>query len=152
VKVFVSGSNGYVGSLLVPQLLAAGHQVVGFDTQWFGDAYLPTDNGSLTLFKGDIREPEAVYWAMKGCDAVIWLACLSNDTSCNLDQELSESINIRAFGPCIEAAKKAGIKRFIYASSSSVYGINHSPDVTEDMPLVPVTLYNRSKMECEKAN
>lgn len=150
MKVFVSGACGYVGSLLVPRLLADGHKVVGYDTQWFGDAYLPSDNGSLKLIKGDIRNANQVAAAMYGCDAVIWLACLSNDHSFQLDEKLGEEINITAFEPCVIAAKAAGIQRFIYCSSSSVYGINDAPEVTEDMPLVPVTLYNRSKMECEK--
>lgn len=150
MKVWVGGSNGYVGSLLVPHLLAEGYQVVGFDTQWFGDAYLPKDNDSLLLVKGDIRDIPSVRKSMEGCDAVVMLACLSNDVSCNLDQQLSEEINIHAFEPVVIAAKESGVKRFIYASSSSVYGINDLPDVTEECELVPVTLYNRSKMECEK--
>lgn len=150
MKVFVSGSNGYVGSLLVPHLLADGHEVVGFDTQYFGDAFLPKDNGRLKLIKGDIRDTNAVAAAMYGCDAALWLACISNDYGCNLDEKLSEEINIHAFEPCVLAAKSSGIKRFIYCSSSSVYGINDLPDVTEDCELIPVTLYNRSKMACEK--
>lgn len=152
-RVIVLGSNGYVGSYLVPHLLAEGYKVVAFDIQWFGDAGLPKekDNENLTIIKGDIRDIDAVSKAAKDCDAAIMLACISNDVSCNIDEKLSEEINIHAFEPCVIALKKSGVKRFIYASSSSVYGINDLPDVTEDCELVPVTLYNRSKMLCEKA-
>ena len=87
--------------------------------------------------------------ALKGIDAVINLACISNDASFELDEKLSTSINLDAFEPMVVAAKKAGVKRFIYASSSSVYGVSDAPDVTEDHPLVPLTLYNKYKGMCE---
>jgi len=149
VTVLVTGSSGYVGSLLVPFLLADGHEVVGYDTGWFGDGFLPKDNGRFRAIVGDIRDPIALELALFGVDAVIHLACVSNDHSCQLDEALSTSINLDAFEPLVLAAKRAGVKRFIYASSSSVYGVSDVIDVREDHPLVPLTLYNRYKGMCE---
>ena len=149
MKVFVSGACGYVGSLLCPFLLADGHQVVGYDIQFFGDGYWSHSNDSAKLIKGDIRDIDLLRGAMFGCDAVIHLACISNDHSCQLDEALSTSINYDAFEPMVIAAKQAGVKRFIYCSSSSVYGVSNAPKVTEDHPLVPLTLYNRYKGMCE---
>ncbi len=147
--VFVTGGAGYVGSLLVPQLLDAGHKVTVYDTMFFGDKFLPKENPNLKLVNGDIRETAKLEGAMKSADAVIGLACISNDASFELDEKLSTSINLDAFEPMVVAAKKNGIKRFIYASSSSVYGVSDSPDVTEEHPLVPLTLYNKYKGMCE---
>lgn len=149
MKVCVTGSCGYVGSWLVPHLLGAGHQVRGFDIQYFGDGYLPKDNDMLEVIKGDIRDVPALREAFKGMDAVISLACISNDTSCQLDEALSTSVNYDAFEPMVIAAKEAGVKRFIYCSSSSVYGVSNAPDVFEDHPLIPLTLYNKYKGMCE---
>lgn len=149
MKIMVTGSNGYVGSLLVPQLLKAGHFVVGYDTQWFGNADLPEDDENLVLIKGDIRDLPTYSTAVGGCDAVINLACISNDTSCGLDEKLSTSVNYDAFEPLVVASKLMGVKRFIYCSSSSVYGVSDAPNITEDHPLVPLTLYNKYKGMCE---
>lgn len=149
MKVFVSGACGYVGSLLCPFLLADGHQVVGYDIQFFGDGYWSHSNDSAKLIKGDIRDIDLLRGAMFGCDAVIHLACISNDHSCQLDEALSTSINYDAFEPMVIAAKQAGVKRFIYCSSSSVYGVSDAPKVTEDHPLVPLTMYNTFKAACE---
>src|SRR3972149_1848764 len=149
MKVVVTGGCGYVGSLLVPHLLAEGHSVRVYDTQWFGDGHLPTSNEHLQLFKADIRDLPAFSEACHGADAVIHLACLSNDYCCQLDEALSTEINYNAFEPLVIEAKKAGVKRFIYCSSSSVYGISDKPDVTEDHPLIPLTLYNKYKGLCE---
>ena len=150
MRVLVTGSCGYVGSLLVPQLLGDGYKVVGYDAQFFGDGLLPSDNANLQLVKADIRDIDSFKRAVEGCEAVLHLACLSNDVSCQMDEQLSKSINIDAFEPLVVAAKEAGVCRFIYCSSSSVYGISDAPDVTEDHPLVPLTLYNSSKAMCEK--
>jgi nucleoside-diphosphate-sugar epimerase len=148
-KILVTGGAGYVGSLLVPQLLDAGYQVTVFDIMYFGDDFLPRQNPNLKVIKGDIRDTAKLSEAFKGVDAVISLACISNDASFELDENLSTSINLDAFEPMVVAAKKAGVKRFIYASSSSVYGVSDAPDVSEDHPLVPLTLYNKYKGMCE---
>ena len=148
-RILVDGSCGYVGSLLVPQLLAREYQVVGYDAQFFGDGFLPQNNDSLTLFKADLRDLDAYKAALEGCEAVIAMGCLSNDYCCALDPKLSDEINMQSFEPRVIAAKAAGVQRFIYCSSSSVYGINDAPEVTEDMPLVPLTAYNTFKAACE---
>ena len=148
-NVLVTGGAGYVGSLLVPQLLKLGYRVTALDTMFFGDHFLPKNNPNLKIIRGDIRDTARLADAFKGIDAVISLACISNDASFELDEKLSTSINLDAFEPMVVAAKKAGVKRFIYASSSSVYGVSESPDVTEDHPLVPLTLYNKYKGMCE---
>lgn len=147
MKVFITGGAGYVGHVLVPQLLEDGYEVVVFDTFWFGDA-LP-NNPKLKRVKGDMRDAAAIAAAVVGCDAVINLACISNDTSFALDEHLSTSINLHAFAPMVKACEAAGVKRFINASTSSVYGVSDAPEVFEDHPKVPLTYYNRYKWECE---
>lgn len=147
--VLVTGGAGYVGSLLIPQLLEQGYRVTIYDTLFFGDDFLPKANPNLTVIQGDIRDTAKLAQAFQGVDAVISLACISNDASFELDESLSTSINLEAFEPMVMAAKAAGVKRFIYASSSSVYGVSDAPDVTEDHPLVPLTLYNKYKGMCE---
>ena len=147
--ICVLGGAGYVGSLLCPQLLEDGHKVTVFDICYFGDHFLPKDNPNFKVIKDDIRDSEYLRQAVQGADMVIDLACISNDASFELDESLSTSVNLDAFEPMVVAAKHAGVKRFIYASSSSVYGVSDQPDVTEDHPLVPLTLYNRYKGECE---
>jgi nucleoside-diphosphate-sugar epimerase len=148
-RVFVTGGAGYCGSRLVPQLLGSGYQVTVYDIMYFGSDFLPKDNPNLTVIRGDIRETAKLASAFKGHDAVVSLACISNDASFELDEKLSTSVNLEAFEPMVLAAKAAGVKRFIYASSSSVYGVSDQPDVTEDHPLVPLTLYNKYKGMCE---
>lgn len=148
-KVLVTGGAGYCGSLLVPQLLEQGYKVTVYDTLFFGDAFLPKDNPNLRIERGDIRDTAHLAAVTAGHDAFVSLACISNDASFELDEHLSTSVNMDAFEPMVIAAKKAGVKRFIYASSSSVYGVSDKPDVTEDHPLVPLTLYNKYKGLCE---
>lgn len=146
-KVLITGGAGYVGTVLTPQLLAAGYQVVVYDTCWYG-CFLDA-HPELTLIKSDLRDKEALTQALEGVDQVIHLACISNDPSFELDEALSREINFDCFEPLVVAAKKAGVRRFIYASSSSVYGVSDAPDVTEEHPLVPLTLYNKYKGLCE---
>jgi nucleoside-diphosphate-sugar epimerase len=148
-SVFVTGGAGYCGSLLVPQLLRRGYKVTVFDMLYFGSSFLPRDNKNLTIIEGDIRDTQKLRKVFRGHDAVVSLACISNDASFELDENLSTSINLNAFEPMVVAAKEAGIKRFVYASSSSVYGVSDKPNVTEDHPLVPLTLYNKYKGMCE---
>ena len=148
-NVLVTGGSGYCGSILTPQLLDMGYTVTVYDIMYYGSDFLPADNPNLTIIEGDIRDTAKLAGALEGMDAVLHLACISNDASFELDESLSTSTNLDGFEPMVIAAKKAGVKRFVYASSSSVYGISESPDVTEDHPLVPLTLYNKYKGMCE---
>jgi nucleoside-diphosphate-sugar epimerase len=151
-NVMVTGGAGYVGSVLVPRLLAAGHAVTVLDLYLYGDDVLDGARGHPRLreIKGDIRDAKAVADALKGCDCVLHLACISNDPSYDLDPALGKSINHDAFRPLVRAAKAAGVKRFIFASSSSVYGVKEDPEVHEDLPLEPLTDYSKFKALCEK--
>ena len=144
-KVLVAGGAGYVGCVLVPKLLDAGYEVVVFDLMLFGDEGLPKGRPGLTIIEGDLRETPKFATALKGVDSVIHLACISNDPSFELDPELSKSINFDCFEPTVKACVNAGVKRFIYASSSSVYGVSDAPEVTEEHPLLPVSDYNKYK-------
>lgn len=151
-NVLVTGGAGYVGSMLVPKLLAAGHGVTVLDLYMYGDDIFADLRGNPKLreVKGDLRDPKAVGAALQGCDAVIHLACISNDPSFELNPDLGKSINYDCFRPLVQASKRAGVRRFIYASSSSVYGIKDEPEVTEDLPLVPLTDYSKYKALCEQ--
>ncbi|MCC7047847.1 MAG: SDR family oxidoreductase [Alphaproteobacteria bacterium] len=148
-NVLVTGGAGYVGNVLTPRLLNEGYKVTVYDTLYFGKETLPLSHPNLTVIKGDIRDTARLAKAFEGIEAVLHLACISNDASFELDEKLSTTINLDAFEPMVIAAKKAGIKRFVYCSSSSVYGVSDAPDVTEDHPLVPLTLYNKYKGMCE---
>jgi len=147
--VVVTGGAGYVGSLLCPQLLSLGYQVTAYDTCFFGSDFLPHKESNFRLVYGDIRDTSRLAEVFRGADVVINLACISNDASFELDEQLSTSVNLDAFEPMVVVAKNAGISRFIYASSSSVYGVSDQPNVTEMHPLVPLTLYNKYKGMCE---
>lgn len=149
MRVFVAGGAGYVGSRLVPVLLEKGYSVTVYDLYLYGENVFQP-HPALTEIKADIRDLKKVEEAMQGCDYVIHLACISNDPSFELNPSLGKSINLDAFEPFVKIAKKTKIKRFIYASSSSVYGVKNEPNVTEDMTLEPLTDYSRFKAECEK--
>mgnify|MGYP006085161323 CR=1 FL=1 len=147
--VLITGGAGYCGSVLVPQMLDMGYKVTVYDIQYYGSEFLPLTHPKLTVIKGDIRDINKLEPLMADVDAVLHLACISNDASFELDEELSTTVNMDAFEPIVLAAKNAGVRRFIYASSSSVYGISEEPDVKEDHPLLPLTLYNKFKGLCE---
>lgn len=150
-QVLVTGGAGYVGSVLVPKLLAAGYRVKVLDLFLFGEHVLDDVRGheNLELIKGDIRNRELLEASFPGCDAIIHLACISNDPSFDLAPELGKTINYDAFFDIVGVAKRVGVRRFIYASSSSVYGVKADPNVTEDLPLEPLTDYSKFKAMCE---
>ncbi|MDC0033713.1 SDR family oxidoreductase [Alphaproteobacteria bacterium] len=146
-RVLVTGGAGYVGHVLIPALLNDGYEITLYDTLYFGSALEPHPN--LTVIQADIRDAARFAEAVQGIDAVIHLACISNDASFELDEKLSTTINFETFETLVTASKAAGVKRFIYASTSSVYGVSDVPDITEEHPLVPLTLYNKFKGMCE---
>lgn len=150
-NVLVTGGAGYVGSVLVPKLLAAGHRVTVLDLYLYGEDLFCDyrEKRNLIEVKGDLRDPATVQRALKGCDAVIHLACISNDPSFELNPGLGKSINFDCFQPLVKASKDAGVKRFIYASSSSVYGVKKEAEVTEELALEPLTDYSKFKAMCE---
>ncbi len=148
-NIFITGGAGYVGAVLVPRLLDEGCRVTVLDLMIYGDTVL-TPHPNLSIVKGDIRDRKMLEKVLPGHDAVIHLACISNDPSFELNPELGKSINLDAFRPLVEVSRDVGIRRFIYASSSSVYGIKEELDVHEDMILEPLTDYSRFKADCEQ--
>ena len=146
--VLVTGGAGYVGCVLVPKLLQAGYQVVVYDLMLFGSDGLSA-HPNLTTIQGDIRDLARCSASLAGVQSVIHLACISNDPSFELDPTLSKSINYDCFEPLVAACKAAGVRRFIYASTSSVYGVSDEPEVTEAHALVPLTDYSKYKGLCE---
>ncbi len=148
-KIFITGGAGYVGSMLVPRLLKEGYEITVFDLMIYGEDVIK-DHEKLHKIKGDIRDVKLLGEVIPGHDAVIHLACISNDPSFELNPELGKSINLDAFEPLVQISKKSNVNRFIYASSSSVYGIKEEKDVHEDMILEPLTDYSKFKADCEK--
>tara|TARA_B100000700_G_scaffold131528_1_gene147111 strand:+ start:39 stop:1016 length:978 start_codon:yes stop_codon:yes gene_type:complete len=149
MKIFITGGAGYVGSKLVPKLLENNHQVTVLDLMIYGEEVLEK-NLNLKSIKGDIRNTQLLEKLIPGHDAVIHLACISNDPSFELNPKLGKSINLDAFEPLVNISRKSNVARFIYASSSSVYGIKKEKNVTEDMSLEPLTDYSKFKGDCEK--
>ncbi len=150
-KVLVTGGAGYVGAVLVPKLLKEGYEVKVLDLFMYGEHVLNgvKDNPGLEQIKGDIRDRPLLEKIMPGCDAVIHLACISNDPSFELDPDLGKSINYDSFFDLVDVSKDSGAHRFVYASSSSVYGIKEEENVTENLPLLPLTDYSKYKAMCE---
>ncbi len=151
-SVLVTGGGGYVGSQLVPKLIKAGYAVTVYDLFIYGEEVLNEikDSPLLKIVKADIRDSKKFEQSVQGIDSVIHLACISNDPSYELNPELGKSINFDAFLPMVESSKRAGVQRFIYASSSSVYGVKSDPEVTEELPLEPLTDYSKFKAQCEE--
>ncbi|WP_078130248.1 NAD-dependent epimerase/dehydratase family protein [Leptospira alexanderi] len=148
-SIYITGGAGYVGAMLVPRLLNEGYKVTVLDLMIYGEDVLK-EHPNLTKIQGDIRDQNVLNQTIPGHDSVIHLACISNDPSFELNPDLGKSINLDAFRPLVEISKKNRVKRFIYASSSSVYGIKDEPNVTEDFSLEPLTDYSKFKADCEK--
>lgn len=150
--ILVTGGAGYVGSALVPQMLDASYRVKVLDLFIYGEDVFDAvrDHPDLVLVKGDLRNQALLRSILPGCETVIHLACISNDPSFELNPELGKSINFDAFEPLVQISRDAGVQRFIYASSSSVYGVKDVPNVTEAMSLEPLTDYSKYKALCEE--
>jgi len=149
MNIFITGGAGYVGAVLVPILLKDGHKVTVLDLMIYGEEVL-NKHENLTCVRGDIRDKELLMKTIPGHDFVIHLACISNDPSFELNPNLGKSINLDSFRPMVEICVEANVNRFIYASSSSVYGVKEEKDVSEEMLLEPLTDYSRFKADCEK--
>ena len=147
-KILITGGAGYVGSVLVPHLLKKDYKITVIDLMIYGKDVLKS-HPNLKIIKGDIRDKSLLEKILPNHEAVIHLACISNDPSFELNPKLGRSINLDAFTPLVEIAKKNSVKRFIYASTSSVYGIKKEKDVDEDMSLEPLTEYSKYKADCE---
>ncbi|MGC8453070.1 MAG: NAD-dependent epimerase/dehydratase family protein [Cylindrospermopsis raciborskii] len=146
MKILLTGGCGYIGSLLTGQLLDDGHEVVVVDTQWFGNSLKPQDR--LTVIQQDVREVDTI--PLEGVERIIHLANIANDPSVDLNPSLSWEVNVLAAQQLADRAARAGVKQFLYASSGSVYGVKDDPQVTEDLPLVPISVYNKTKMVAER--
>jgi nucleoside-diphosphate-sugar epimerase len=148
----VTGGAGYVGSALVPALLAQRYQVKVVDLFWFGRDVFGEHRSdpNLEAIELDIRDTRTLARHQKGVDVVLHLACISNDPSFELDPDLGRSINYDCFPGILEGAIDGGVKRFIYSSSSSIYGVKEEPSVTEDAEPRPLTDYSKYKLQCER--
>ena len=144
MKIFITGGGGYVGSRLVPQLLDLGYEVVVYDTFYYGN-FLPFDNKNLKIVKGDLRDVTLLEASIPKGATVLHMACISNDASFALEPKLSTTINYESLTGLIAACRKKEIKRFIFASTSSVYGVSDAKEITETHPLRPITQYNEYK-------
>ena len=148
-NIFITGGAGYVGSSLVPRLLRLGYNVTVYDLLIYGENVLEPHK-NLKILKGDIRDQKLIKKSIVNQDIVIHLACISNDPSFELNPKLGRSINLESFEPFVKICKKNNVRRFLYASSSSVYGVKTEKNVCEDISLEPLTDYSKYKADCEK--
>ena len=146
MKLLITGGCGYVGTVLTKALLEDGHEIAVYDTQWFGNYLNPSPN--LRVLRGDVRNIDQV--PMEGVDAVLHLANIANDPAVELSPNLSWEVNVLAAQQLADRAARAGVRQFIYASSGSVYGVKEEPQVTEELELVPISVYNKTKMVAER--
>lgn len=146
MKILVTGACGYKGNVLVPKLLAAGHDVVAFDIMWFGND-LP-QHPRLQVVQGDVRHIDTI--PLNGIQVIIHLSSIANDPAGDLDPKLTWEVSALATMQLADKAVRQGIQRFIYASSGSVYGLKDEAQVTEDLTLVPLSEYNKTKMVAER--
>ena len=146
MHILVTGGCGYIGTNLTNRLLNDGYQVTVVDLMWFGNHL--KNHKNLIVIKADIREIDQV--PMEGIDTIIHLANIANDPTGDLNPKLAWEVNVLASMLLIEKAIKNGVKQFIYASSGSVYGIKDEPEVTEDLSLLPISDYNKTKMISER--
>ncbi|WP_406212049.1 NAD-dependent epimerase/dehydratase family protein [Streptomyces canus] len=149
-SVLVTGGSGYIGSVLTRGLLESGARVRVLDTRFFGDGLADIDDARLENVRGDIRDADCYRDALDGVDVVVHLAAVANDPSFDLDPELGRSVNHECLDHVMRLPREMGVRRFVYASSASVYGISDAPEVDESQPLVPVTDYNRYKAKGEE--
>ena len=148
-NIFIVGGAGYVGSVLIPKLLQKNYKVTCFDLMIYGENLLKKHE-NLKIIKGDMRDQNLLKNIIKDFDSVIHLACISNDPSFELNPDLGKSINFDAFEPLVKICENSSINQFIYASSSSVYGIKNEQNVNEKMSLEPLTDYSKFKVKCEE--
>ena len=146
MKILVTGACGYVGNVLTQALIKNDHHVIAVDTQWFGNKL--EDNPRLQVFKGDIRDVDSL--PLEGVETIIHLANIANDPSVDLNPTLSWEVNVLASQQLTEKAIDLGVKHIIFASSGSVYGVKEEEKVTEDLSLVPISVYNKTKMVSER--
>ena len=146
MKILVTGACGYKGHILVPKLLSRGYEVIAFDLQWFGNYLQP--HPKLLVLKGDVRDIDLI--SLEGVDCIIHLSSIANDPCGDLNPKLTWEVSALATMQLADKAKRSGVKRFIYASSGSVYGVKEELDVTEDLELKPLSEYNKTKMVGER--
>lgn len=146
MKILVTGACGYKGSVLVPKLLGHGYEVVALDTMWFGNYLDPHEK--LTMAKVDVRNVEQIN--LEGIDGIIHLSSIANDPCGDLDPELTWEVSALATMQLADKAVRNGVRRFIFASSGSVYGVKEEAQVTEDLELKPISAYNKTKMVSER--
>ena len=146
MKILVTGGCGFKGHVLVPKLLARGYRVIVLDLQWFGNYLVPHKN--LTVIKADIRNIESI--SLDGVECIIHLSSIANDPCGDLNPQLTWEVSALATMQLADKAKRCGIKRFIYASSGSVYGVKEELQVTEELELKPISEYNKTKMVAER--